>query len=595
MKNKKLKIFFSFIFVFFCLIMNANASTSYISLKDAVFIREGAGTTYKSYTLGQIATSYVLKNENIVPDEPQNGSCDAGWYQIDYEGKVGYVCSTYANKYTVSETEDDGVASDTCEKEMQEAGFPSSYWSGLCSLKKAHPNWTFKSIQTNLDFITSVNKFTNCGDALINNPKDEWRDFTCTNSEGNFKPVNQTAVAYYLDPRNFFNDIYIFQFEDNRYNTGLKANYSDLSKSIVQNTAFYKYHLGLGTDMAPLIASGGEETGVSPGHMAARMYQELGTGTRQKNLYQGIFYGEIGYAPKPNPITNNYIFDYRGYYNFYNINVTNYCVAGGGGGATYCGLNYAVANGWDSVAKAIAGGGTFLKSRYIDEGQYTTYLERFNVVPTTTSNMYIHYYMANLQAPTSESSIVYNSYKKAGLLENPFVFYIPVYKNMGAVVNNSNNGAVDNEGSASAPSALEVSTLATSAGYKVSGNYIMGIAPNTDASKMIESIAAVGGIASIKNSNNAEIKEGIVGTGFTITIKNASAEKTYTITIKGDASGDGQINAQDLIYIQRNILGTYNLKDAYLKAADASNDNTINAQDLIYIQRHILGTYTIVQ
>lgn len=135
MKRSKLKIFLMIIFVFFCLTNNVEA-TSYVSLKDAVFIREGAGTNYKSYTLGQVATSYTLKNENIIPDEGKNGSCDAGWYEIDYLGKSGYVCSTYANKYTVEESEDNGIATEACEKEMQAAGFPSSYWSGLCSLKK---------------------------------------------------------------------------------------------------------------------------------------------------------------------------------------------------------------------------------------------------------------------------------------------------------------------------------------------------------------------------------------------------------------------------------------------------------------------------
>lgn len=593
MKCSKRKLFLVFIFVFFCLTINVYANTSYVSLRDAVNIRKGPGTNYNIYQLGQVGTSFTLKNENIIPDEPKNGSCDAGWYEIDYQGESGYVCSTFANKYTIQESEDNGVATEACEKEMQEAGFPSSYWPGLCSLKKTHPNWTFKAVQTNLDFVTSVNKFTNCGDALISNPKDEWRDYTCTNNEGSFKPVNQTAVAYYLDPRNFFNDIYIFQFEDNKYNAGLKANYPTLSKSIIDNTAFYSYHLSLGTDLSPIVASGGEQTGVSPGHMAARMYQELGTGTRQKNLYQGIFNGEISYAPI-NPATGNHIYDYRGYYNFYNINVTNYCVAGGGGGATYCGLNYAITKGWNSVEKAIAGGGEFIKSNYIDIGQHTTYFERFNVVPTESSKMYVHYYMANLQAPTSESSIVYNSYKKANLLDSPFVFNIPVYKNMGSTINNSNNGAVDS-GSSSSPSTTDIPTLVVSAGYKPSGNYLTGINPNSNIEDIINNIKSVGGEATITNNKNVTVTSGIIGTGFKVNIKNATSDITYTAVIKGDTSGDGIINVQDLLQVRKNILGSYNLNNEYKLAADTSGDSIITAKDLLQIQKSILGSYTIIQ
>ena len=70
------------------------------------------------------------------------------------------------------------------------------------------------------------------------------------------------------------------------------------------------------------------------------MYQELGTGTRLQNLYKGTFAGEISYAPI-NPATGDHYYDFRGYYNFYNIGVTGVCV-NGGGGATYCGLNKAI-------------------------------------------------------------------------------------------------------------------------------------------------------------------------------------------------------------------------------------------------------------
>lgn len=592
MKKNKSKILFS-IFVSLCLIKPVYATSKYIQLDDITNIRKGPSTTYERIALGQVGSSYYLKNNNIIADEAKNGKCDSGWYEIDYLGSSGYVCSDYVSLFSESEP-DPGVSSTACEAEMQAAGFPSSYWSGLCSLKAAHPNWTFEAVQTKLDFPTAVNKFTNCKDAVVSNPKSEWQDKTCSYSEGEFKPVNQTAVAYYLDPRNFFNEKYIFQFENNEFNNNMYNNYENISLKIIENAAFYKYHLELGNNLPQYIRDGGYEHNVNPTHLASRMYQELGSGTRQKNLYQGTFYGEISYAPE-NPETGNHIYDYRGLYNFYNINVTGACVTGGGG-ATYCGLGYAKKVEWNSVPKAVAGGGEFLKNNYITKGQYTSYFERFNVVPVKASSMYVHYYMANLGAPSSESVLAYNSYKANNLLDSSFTFSIPVYSNMGAQINNSGNGAVDS-GSSSAPSEKnDIPTIVTSAGYKISNNNLSGIKINTTAKKLIDDIASVGGIATITDNNNASISNGeLIGTGFKITIKNANDTKTYTAVLKGDVSGDGKVSSLDMLLIQKYLLGTNKMTDEKKIAADTSRDNEISVLDMLQIQKYILGTYDIEQ
>ena len=67
------------------------------------------------------------------------------------------------------------------------------------------------------------------------------------------------------------------------------------------------------------------------------------------------------------------------------------------------------------------------------------------------------------------------------------------------------------------------------------------------------------------------------------------------VIIKGDTSGDGVINALDLLQVQKNILGTYTLTGAYLEAADTSKDGVVNALDLLQVQKNILGTFEIEQ
>ncbi len=576
----KTKIFYSFlIFIFtFFISLTLVKATEYVVFLDAVNIRTGPGTNYSRIKLGLVGSTYNLKSTNIIADENKNGSCDAGWYNIDADGENGYICSTYVRAYIDGE-EEKTTPTSTCEAELKEAGFPASYWNSLCSLKNKYPNWQFKALNTRLDFATAVDQFTSCGSSLLYNPQSAWIDKSCSYNEGGYVTVNQSGVAYYLDPRNFLTERYIFQFENNRYNSNLESSYAAISKSIIGNTSFYSYHQGLNNDLPSYISQAGKETNINPTHLASRMYQELGTGTRLKNLYQGVFNGLIA--------GTNY--NFVGYYNFYNIGVTGYCVTQGLG-ATYCGLTKAKNMGWNSVYAAVKGGGTFLDSDYVSEGQDTSYLERFNVVPKTTSRMYMHYYMANLQAPSSEASTAYNAYEKNNLLNSAFEFLIPVYNNMDGEITNSSSGAIGG-GSYSEPTTNSISSIITSAGYRLSGSYLLGITPESSVNTIKNNLEAISG----NNTVTINASSSIIATGSTITIKNSEETKTYTIVIKGDTSGDGKINALDLLQVQKNILGTYSLKDAYKLAGDTSDDGKINALDLLQVQKNILGTYTINQ
>lgn len=106
MKCSKRKLFLIFIFVFFCLTINVYAEEKKAVLTDAVNIRKGPGTNYGIYTLGKSGTSYTLKKETVVPDEPKNGACNAGWYEIDYNGKSAYACASYVQIRSMSESSD---------------------------------------------------------------------------------------------------------------------------------------------------------------------------------------------------------------------------------------------------------------------------------------------------------------------------------------------------------------------------------------------------------------------------------------------------------------------------------------------------------
>lgn len=102
----------------------------------------------------------------------------------------------------------------------------------------------------------------------------------------------------------------------------------------------------------------------------------------------------------------------------------------------------------------------------------------------------------------------------------------------------------------------------------------------------------------LKSCSSAEIsfnnnKSGLLATGDEITIKNGDDTRTYSIAIKGDTSGDANINIADLLKVQKHILGYINLSGSFLKAADVNSDGSVDIKDLLIVQKHILGYTTI--
>ena len=155
-----------------------------------------------------------------------------------------------------------------------------------------------------------------------------------------------------------------------------------------------------------------EISNVSPIHLASRVKQEVVTSATSTS---GAVTG-----------TNS---SYPGIYNFYNIG------AYGGSNPMVNGLKWASEGDtflrpWTDRYRSLVGGAQYIGSGYINNGQNTIYLEKFDVTPYQT---YYHQYMANVEAGVTESLKIRNAYAEYGLLEKtPLVFSIPVYKGMPA-------------------------------------------------------------------------------------------------------------------------------------------------------------------
>ena len=81
-------------------------------------------------------------------------------------------------------------------------------------------------------------------------------------------------------------------------------------------------------------------------------------------------------------------------------------------------------------------------------------------------------------------------------------------------------------------------------------------------------------------------------------LKNEQHEEVlkYTFIVYGDVNGDGEINALDVLMIQRHILEMEPLQGIMLKAGNIAKDGEMpSALDVLKIQRHILEIASIKQ
>lgn len=328
---------------------------------------------------------------------------------------------------TMSLTVSDGDVRSTFDEVNQ---FPESYREALDALKEAHPNWHFTPLVTNLDWNTVIDNEMGAK-SLVYYTFEDWNKDGLYD-EHNWYYATRPILEYYMDPRNGLTEERIFQFEQLTYNESyhtyeamnrfLTGTFMDPSKKVPGTNLSYPY----------LIWSFGAESNrrVSPFHLASRIIQEQGRqGTG--DLISGTYPG------------------YEGYYNYFNIRAT---------GTTHAevvknGLEYAkgvwekkyqeikafeVANGRSEVESkalysayfALEDGADFISQNYIQKGQDTLYLQKYNVNPNGYYPVYTHQYMQNISAPTTEARNIRNLYNEAGALDMEFNFKIPVYLNM---------------------------------------------------------------------------------------------------------------------------------------------------------------------
>ena len=151
------------------------------------------------------------------------------WYKIRFtsgtETKEGYASSEYI-KFPTSVSKDTDF-----EQYLKQQGFPESYKDSLRTLHADHPTWTFQAQNTGLDWNDVIANEAAVGANLVGNSSIsswksteygayDWNTGVWTGFDGaSWVAASEEIVCYYMDPRNFLNDTYIFQFLNHNYDS----------------------------------------------------------------------------------------------------------------------------------------------------------------------------------------------------------------------------------------------------------------------------------------------------------------------------------------------------------------------------------------
>lgn len=491
-------------------------------------------TNYNSYVPGVVwldTGDIVTVIEGATYPSNDSNRCNTYYVKVNYSfqnnpSKVytGYFCNSNLKR--------EGEVDNNYRDEFAKAGFPESYFSKLSILKAAHPKWTFKAINTGIDFNYAVNRENTLGNSLLevtgsynnvgylntlpgsyNYYTDSFKAFDGTT----WYAANYDTIAYYMDPRNFLIDMYVFQFEALAYEKDLQT------LSVVQKLLNGDYL----NNFANSYISAAQDSNVSPVYLASLSKQEVGGHSYATTAVNG---GAFTYNGKT----------YSGIYNPYNIGAYS------GTNPVYNGLYWATGSGystttydrpWTSMDKAIRGGAKWIGQNYINIGQNTIYFKKWDVVANVNSasgNNFDHQYQTNIQAPMTEGNSVYKSYNDSKILDSSFVFYIPVYNNMPA---STSLPATGNPNNYLKSLSINGSSVASFDGGVTNYNYYVkaGTSSVTINAQAVNSSASISGTGYVSLTSD--------NTAHNVTVKAANgATRTYTINIIREKSNTNNDN-----------------------------------------------------
>lgn len=542
---------------------------------DVLNVRSGAGTGYSK-------TGTVSYGDSLTILSETTDSSGAKWYKISCGNVMGYVSAAYV-QLTSSGSQSSSDAD--FESYMTKQGFPESYKPYLRTLHEQHPKWIFTAQKLGVNWNTALKEECVVGRNLVHSSAlASWKsmekgayDFKggyWYGLDGSWVAASKEIIMYYMDPRNFLNDTYIFMFENQSYDpsyqteSGVKTILADtfMSGSYTCPDTKKKY------TYSQTFMDAAKKSGVSPYHLASRCRNEQGVNGAPQSL--GTVKG------------------YENYFNFFDIQA----YATSTMTAAEMGCKYAKTTNptyllpWTNQYKSIVGGSIFLGTGYITKGQDTLYLQKFDMVDGG-NGLYYHQYMTCVFGQANEAISLKNAYSQ-DILNSAMEFKIPVYNNMPDKLCPKPTSSGDNNNYLKS---LSVSGTSISPKFdKFTASYTAKV--NAEVSSVTVNANPLGKSAKVSGKGKVSLKTGENTVKVTCTAASG-VKRTYTIKItrkaasqtlqQGDVNGDKYLTVVDALLMLRYNAGKTQLDPAQLKRADMNGDGKVDVIDALTLLKKI--------
>lgn len=542
---------------------------------DVLNVRSGAGTGYSK-------TGTVSYGDSLTILSETTDSSGAKWYKISCGNVTGYVSAAYVQ---LTSSGSQGSSDADFESYMTKQGFPESYKPYLRKLHEQHPKWIFTAQKLGVDWNTALKEECVVGRNLVHSSAlASWKsmekgayDFNggyWYGLDGSWVAASKEIIMYYMDPRNFLNDTYIFMFENQSYDpsyqteSGVKTILADtfMSGSYTCPDTKKKY------TYSQTFMDAAKKSGVSPYHLASRCRNEQGVNGAPQSL--GTVKG------------------YENYFNFFDIQA----YATSTMTAAEMGCKYAKTTNptyllpWTNQYKSIVGGSIFLGTGYITKGQDTLYLQKFDMVDGG-NGLYYHQYMTCVFGQANEAISLKNAYSQ-DILNSAMEFKIPVYNNMPDKLCPKPTSSGDNNNYLKS---LSVSGTSISPKFdKFTASYTAKV--NAEVSSVTVNANPLGKSAKVSGKGKVSLKTGENTVKVTCTAASG-VKRTYTIKItrkaasqtlqQGDVNGDKYLTVVDALLMLRYNAGKTQLDSAQLKRADMNGDGKVDVIDALTLLKKI--------
>lgn len=542
---------------------------------DVLNVRSGAGTGYSK-------TGTVSYGDSLTILSETTDSSGAKWYKISCGNLTGYVSAAYVQ---LTSSGSQGSSDADFESYMTKQGFPESYKPYLRTLHEQHPKWIFTAQKLGVDWNTALKEECVVGRNLVHSSAlASWKsmekgayDFNggyWYGLDGSWVAASKEIIMYYMDPRNFLNDTYIFMFENQSYDpsyqteSGIKTILADtfMSGSYTCPDTKKKY------TYSQTFMDAAKKSGISPYHLASRCRNEQGVNGAPQSL--GTVKG------------------YENYFNFFDIQA----YATSTMTAAEMGCKYAKTTNptyllpWTNQYKSIVGGSIFLGTGYITKGQDTLYLQKFDMVDGG-NGLYYHQYMTCVFGQANEAISLKNAYSQ-DILNSAMEFKIPVYNNMPDKLCPKPTSSGDNNNYLKS---LSVSGTSISPKFdKFTASYAAKV--NAEVSSVTVNANPLGKSAKVSGKGKVSLKTGENTVKVTCTAASG-VKRTYTIKItrkaasqtlqQGDVNGDKYLTVVDALLMLRYNAGKTQLDSAQLKRADMNGDGKVDVIDALTLLKKI--------